>query len=156
MKTALIIIGVVVLIVAVGAGSFWAGMTYQSNQDSRARQKFMSERGLQEGQLPGQGAPGDRQFFGGGAGSPGGGTMGVIKTIEGNTMTISTAENVTTVHLADDTPVQTTQTSGIEDLQAGMRVMVIGEQDKSGDITARQVTIMDDNFPGAGEPSPMP
>jgi hypothetical protein len=146
MKNVLIIVGVVVLVGIVAAGSFWAGTTYQSNQADQARQQFMSERGIPAdgAQLPEGGMPGERQFLAGGAGFPGGGTMGEIKSIDGNTLTLSTAENVTVVHLSTDTPVQKTETTGIEELQAGMRVMVIGEQDKNGEITASQVTIIGD------------
>ena len=86
--------------------------------------------------------------------------MGVIKSIDGLTITISTAENVTTVHLAEDTPVQKTATTGIEELQTGMQVMVRGEQDKNGEITASQVSIVDGTFlgrsPGSGDVNPAP
>jgi hypothetical protein len=162
MKNVFLIVGGIVLVGILAAGSFWAGMTYQGNQADQVRQRFMSERGIPAdgAQLPEGGMPGERQFLAGGVGFPGGGTMGVIKSIDGLTMTLSTAENVTTVHLAEDTPVQKTATTGIEELQTGMQVMVRGEQDKNGEITASQVSIVDGTFlersPGSGEAAPAP
>ena len=156
MKTILIVIGIIVLVGAVAAGSFWGGMTYQSNQGDQARQRFMSERGITEGDFPAGGAPGGRQFPGGGAGFPGGGTMGTIKTIDGNTMTLSTAQDVVTVLLTDSTRVQKTEITGVEELETGLRVMVSGEQDKNGEITANQVMVLDNNAPVQGEPYPTP
>lgn len=164
MKNILMIVGAIVLVGIVAAGCFWAGMTYQGNQADQVRQQFMSERGLPPdgAQFMEGGAPGGRHFQASGAGFPGGGTMGEIKSIDGNTLTLSTAESVTVVHLSADTPVQKTETTGIEELQEGMRVMVRGEEDKNGEIMASQVTIIDDTlliegrFPGSGETAPEP
>lgn len=150
MKKIWIVFGMIILVGAVAAGSFWAGMTYQSNQADQTRQRFMDERGIVQGEPPAGELPVGRQFPIGVGGFNGGGVMGAIKTIDGDTMTISTAEDVTTVHLAESTSVQVTETKGIEELQVGERVMVNGETDENGEIIARLVTVLDDSTPIGG------
>lgn len=52
MKKILIIVGAILLIGGVAAGSFWGGMTYQSNQVKQARANFENSRGpLNAGQM---------------------------------------------------------------------------------------------------------
>jgi hypothetical protein len=78
----------------------------------------------------------------------GGGTTGVIKTIEGNIMTLSTAQDVTTVNLSESTSVQQTITGALADLEPGMRVRIVGQADESGAISASQIVILDDSQTG--------
>ncbi len=151
-KNILIIIGVVVLVILVGAGGFWGGMTYQTNQDSQAQARFFEQRGQppSDGQMPeGMQAPNDGQgvfgqaqggFRGGGVGYNG--TMGEVKSMEGNTLTLSTAQDVTTVNLTDTTKITKSVEGTTSDLQPGVRVMVAGETDDQGNVTATQITIV--------------
>ncbi len=46
MKTTLIVIGMIVLVALVAAGSFYGGIVYQTNQASQVRQEFMAARGM--------------------------------------------------------------------------------------------------------------
>jgi len=145
MKKALMISGMILLVLMVAAGSFWGGMAYESNRADRVRDNFMQARGQgnggpfpQDGQIPvGEIPPG---FLGSG------GTNGQVKTIDGNVMTVSTAQDVTTVHLSAETQIGKSITATIADIQPGLRVRVTGERDEAGDITAEQVTILADEF----------
>ena len=152
MKKVLIIVGAILVIGLVAAGSFWGGMTYKTNQDNQARANFMSARGLTDGgQLPPGGFDTNiaQGFPGGGAtngqapaGFPGGrGTTGQVKTIAGNVMTISTAQDVTTVNLSDTTQIEKSSGAAISDLQPGMQVTVTGQRDKDGNIAASRILI---------------
>lgn len=153
MKKIWMIAGGILLALIVGAGGFWGGMTYQSNQVSQAQANFINARGGRagsgvfspaDGQLPGDLPREAGQFPGDGPAVFGiGGTTGQVKTVDGNTITISTAEDVTTVNLSDATVVQKIETGDITDVNPGMRVMVTGQRDDHGNITASQVTILD-------------
>ncbi len=158
MKKILIVIGSVLLAGAIAAGGFYAGMTYQTNRANQIRASFMNARGIAEqGQNfdPNSGA---RQFRSQGMSFPGGGTTGLVKTVEGETMTLSTAQNVATVNLSDTTTIEKTISGAISDIQPGMQVMVIGETDSAGNITASRITILSNNPnnepPGGQPPSP--
>ena len=146
MKKLFIIIGIIAGAALVAAGSFWAGMTYQSNQANRISQEFMAARGLpMGGQMPGEMPSMREQFQGDAAIFPGRGTAGQIKSIAGDTLTLSTAQDVTTVNLSDETQIEMTVSGEITDLQTGMRVMVTGEQGEDGVIHASQITILSEN-----------
>lgn len=148
MKTTLLIIGTFILVVLVAAGGFYGGMVYQTNQASQVRQEFMGARGITEGQFPGEMPPMGGQLQQDGSGIPGRGAAGQVKSIEGNVMTISTAQDVTTVNLSQDTQIEMTVSGEIADLQTGMRVMVIGETDGDGVVNASQITILSENQSG--------
>ncbi len=115
--------------------SFWGGMTYQTRRAEQVRARFLSARGGNPAsQSPGPGqAPG---FFGGG------GTTGQVKSIQGDTLTLSTAQNTTTVHLTSNTRIEKYVAGTSVDLQPGQRVMVIGQQDSKGNLTAERITIL--------------
>jgi hypothetical protein len=80
--------------------------------------------------------------------------MGQVKTNEGSTLTISTPQDVTTVNLTDSTRIQKSVEGTHADLQPGTRVMVAGERDSDGVITAEQITIL--NVDPAAFPYPPP
>jgi hypothetical protein len=155
MKKILIIVGAILLAAAIAAGSFYGGMAYQTNRVNQVRTNFFNSRGLGDnGQLPGNGSglPNGSQnqgFFGGG------GTVGQVKTVEGNVMTVSTARNVTTVNLSGSTQIEKPATGSVTDLKPGVQVMITGQRDSNGEITASQITIMNNNpFEPAGTPTP--
>ena len=149
MKKTLMIIGAILLAVLVAAVSFWGGMAYQTNRDNQVRANFLNSRGLANsggfpngGQiLPGDGAPNGQipGFFGGGR------TTGQVKSIDGNIMMVSTAQNVTTVNLSASTRIEKSAPAAISDLQTGLQVTVTGQRDSNGDITAIQVLILNTN-----------
>jgi hypothetical protein len=135
MKRPLIIVGVIGLVLIFSAGSFYGGMAYARNQANQVRAQFLASRGL-GGNGNANGAGSQRQgFFGGGA-------TGQVKSIDGNVLTISTAQNVTTVNLSASTQIAKAEPGTTADLQPGERVLVTGTRDSSGNIAATQVLIL--------------
>ncbi len=139
MKKILIIIGAIVLAIAIAGGSFYGGMAYTRNQEAAVRAAFFASRGIP---VTGQGANGGQRQGGFGLG---GGTTGQVKSIDGNTLMLSTAENVTTVNLTSTTRIEKYAPGATSDLQSGERVLVSGQRDSSGNITATQILILPSN-----------
>ncbi|OGO25658.1 MAG: hypothetical protein A2136_01655 [Chloroflexi bacterium RBG_16_54_11] len=149
------IVGTALLAVLAGAGGFWGGMAYQTSQDSQAQARFFEQRGglPPDGQVPGGQFQEGLQVQGGGLGSSdqalgvfqGGGVMGLVKSFEGNVLTLSTAQDVTTVNLSGDTTIIKSVEGTTNDLQPGMRVLIAGEKDEDGNILASRITIVDDD-----------
>jgi hypothetical protein len=141
MKKALIIGGAILLAALLSAGSFYGGMVYQRNQANQVRANFFRSRGIDPNAQNNGG--GQRQgFFGGGA-------TGQVKSLQGNVLTLSTAQNTTTVNLTDTTRIEKAAPAATTDLQPGERVTVTGQRDSNGNITASQVLILDSNPPSA-------
>lgn len=159
MKAALIVLGMIILLGLVAAGSFWGGMAYQTSRVDRARANFAAARGQFPGGAPGlpqEGIPGIPQgdfTEGGFAGR--GGTTGQVKEINGDVLTLSTAQDVSTVQLSDSTQIEKSVEGTRVDLQPGTRLLVTGERDTDGNIDASRITILSGNFPGpVGQPAP--
>ena len=144
MKKVWIGVAVALLVVAVGAGAFWAGMTYgksQAEQDVVGLiQGRMGDRG---GRVPGQGmflqgeqedAP---QFGEGMMGAMG--TMGAIEAVEGETLVINSDEGLIRVQTTDTTMIQKNMPVAVGDLEIGEAVVVSGPKNDDGSITARSV-----------------
>jgi hypothetical protein len=166
MKKIFIVIGIVFALGLAASGGFYGGMRYQTAQAGQSRSDFFNARGqlpADGSSFPGaaadgstNGAPPAGQFPGG----LGGGTTGIVKTIDGDVLTISTAQDVTTVNLTETTTVQETVTGTLADLQPGVRVRILGQTDDQGAISASQIVILDDSqagqpaFDGNGYPGP--
>lgn len=73
--------------------------------------------------------------------------MGQVKSIDGDVLQISTAQDVTTVNLTGDTIILKSVEGIQSDLQTGTRVLVVGERDDQGNITASQITIESGEIP---------
>jgi hypothetical protein len=111
---------------------------------SRARQDLFQGRfGGQAGQggqfqrpartpQPGQG--GGARF--------GNGIMGTIKSVEGDTLVVTTAEGDTQVHATGTTLIEKYTAAGVGDLEIGERVIVSGSQNDDGSVTARSIQSM--------------
>ncbi len=152
MKKILIIAGAILIAVLLSAGSFWGGIMYQTNRVNQIRANFINSRGQPNG---GQ-FPNDGQFPNGGQGPGffgGGGTTGQVNSIDGNVLTVSTAQNTITVNLSESTQVEKSEPVTIADLQPGMQVMVTGQRDSNGNITASRVRILNNNSTGPTNPS---
>lgn len=143
MNKTVVIIGVFLVIVAVGGGSFWAGMTVGENrliQDPARLMQMMT--GREGGRFPGQfpemvGTP-----------QPGeeaspfrGGIMGTIEAVEGDTLLVSTEEEEIRVQTTDTTLIEKYTSVGVEDLAVGEQVVVSGSRNDDGSITARSIRI---------------
>lgn len=158
MKKILIIGGAVVMVLLVAAASFWGGMAYQTNQSSQALARFESARG----QLPEGFTPGEGGFQGGSLPEgmpPGnfqvrGGTTGQIKEITEDKLTLSTAMDVITVNLSDKTQIEMTVEGDLADLEPGVSVLITGQEDDSGVITADRIQIISGDAPFMPETLP--
>ena len=154
-KKILIIAGAVLLAAAIAGGSFYGGMAYQRSQVNNIRDQFLRERGLegdpsQAGGFPG--ANGDLTNRPAG-GFPGGGITGQVKSITGNTLSLSTPQDVTTVTLSDETTIEMASAATASDIQPGQQVMVTGTRDNDGNITAVRVYILGSAAPGEAQGS---
>lgn len=157
MKKGLLVLAAIIVAIGLAAGSFYGGMAYQRNQTANTRAAFFASRGLDangtnpggaQGQGTGQNAR--RGFFGGG-----GGATGQIKSVEGNVLTLSTPQNVTTVNLSNSTQIEKTGTGTISDLTPGLQVLVNGQRDANGNIAATSILILPANMnnnPGGNPP----
>ena len=138
-KKWLIVAAVVVL--AVGAGSFWAGMAFGESRANQARQRLFQERfGGQGGQFPGPfrtPQPGQ-----GGAERFAGGILGTIEAVEGDALVITTQEGTIRVRITDTTLVEKYTTVAIGDLESGERVAVSGTRNEDGSYTARSIQVL--------------
>jgi hypothetical protein len=130
------IIGIIVALAAVGVGSFYGGTVYAAQQASSARTAFLN----------GRGGAGGTGGTGGGAGANGGGfgggVAGTIKSINGSTVEISTAQNVTTVTLSPSTTVMQSVAATTADLQVGQTVTVRGQRDSTGNVAASSIQVV--------------
>ena len=141
MKKIWIVVGVLVLVVAVGGGAFWGGMAYGKSQ---ARQNLASltqgRCGARGGQFPStgvlpQGTPeGATQF--------GGGVRGTSQAIESNNLGINSNEGVVNVQTTDTTLIEKNMPVSVGDLKVGETVVVSGPRNDDGSITARSVMSM--------------
>ncbi len=144
MKKIWIVVGVLVLVVAVGGGAFWAGMSYGKSQAEQDVMGLMQERfGARGGQAPEGGQfPGRGQLPEGGQGDTtqfGGGIRGTIQAVEGETLVINTDDGVIRVQTADTTMIEKNMSVGVGDLEVGEMVVVSGPQNEDGSVTARSI-----------------
>jgi hypothetical protein len=154
MKLSAILISVLVVIVVAAAaayGGYTLGNQAGFARASNSQANFFAARGGQGGTGGAAGAGG----FGGAAGGTGtrgqGGTggqfnpanfaTGQVKQIDGNTVQLSTATEVLTVKINDQTQIQKTGTGTVGDLQPGERVVVQGTRGSDGTFTAQSVQI---------------
>ncbi len=139
MNKIVVVIGVLLVIVAVGGGSFWAGMRVGENRVIQDPARFFQERIRgQGGQFPGMvGTPqpgAEAQRFGGGI-------MGTIEAVEGSTLVVSSEEGEIQVHTTDTTLIEKSMVVGVGDLDVGEQVVVAGSRNDDGSITARSIRI---------------
>jgi hypothetical protein len=113
-------------VVLMGAG-FAGGILYQKNTGSAA----VGSAPVFQGTPPAGAAE---------AAATGGRVVGEVKSIVGNTLTLSTAQDVTTVTLTESTRITRRGLGSITDLKVGDQMQVIGQSDARGVISADQVT----------------
>jgi len=149
MKKIVVVIGVLLVIVAVGGGSFWAGMRVGENRVIQDPARFFQRLRGQGGQFPGMvgtpqagfpGAVGTPQP-GGEAGRMGGGVMGTIKAVEGDTLVVTTEEGEIRVQTTDTTLIEKSMAVGVGELEVGEQVVVSGSRNDDGSITARSIRV---------------
>jgi hypothetical protein len=141
-KILFVIAGIALLAVAAGAG-FQYGKTYQSNQANQIRSQFLRSRGINSGNGTG----------GAQAAGFGGGVFGQLKSVNGNTLTVTTQNGDETVDLTANTQIEKTTVGTTADLQAGEQLVVRGQRDSSGTVTAETIQITNN---GAPQSTPAP
>ena len=88
--------------------------------------------------------------FGGGPGAGfGGGVTGTVDTVDGNLVTVDTADGPRTVTIGQDTVIQKSITGTIEDLQQGVRIAAFGSLGDEEGGEARLVVLIPE---GGGGP----
>ncbi len=151
------VIGLVIVVVAAAAalGGFFYGTSVGEARANQVRQNFFAQRN-------GQGGNGGGGGFGqGGQGGQNGqgnrrGTAGTVKSINGNTMQVSTRDSVVTVNLSSQTQVEKQAPGSLSDIKAGERVVVVGSQGSGGTVAAQSVQVLPQFMGPGGNPTPTP
>jgi hypothetical protein len=128
---AIAVIGLMAILSSVGCSASTSNAPAQNVQPGSPQQPSQNSGSGQPG--PGSNQPG---AFGG----PG--VSGTVKSVSGNTIHVTGQDgSAVTVKTDDKTTIQKNMTGTLTDVQAGARIMVIGEQ-SSGTTTARTIQIM--------------
>ena len=161
MKRVMVVLGGIVLAALLIGGGFFVGMNMGKAQAQSDQNAFFASRGIAPnaagGGFPGGGTGG---FPGGGTGAGatgtrrGGGVTGTVDKVDGNTITLTTAQGTTvTVAVTTDTPVLKSAAGTVSDIQAGTHLLVLGQQ-SGNNIAATGIQItdrpagMENLFPG--------
>jgi hypothetical protein len=140
-RVGIVVIAVVVIAVAAG-GAFYAGTKVGENRVLQDPARLFQQRIRGEGgQFPGlSGTPpaaGQR-----GSLVMGGGTVGTIEALEGDTVVLSTEEGTIRVRTTDTTLIEKTMTVEVGELDVGEQVVVAGSRNDDGSLTARSIRSM--------------
>ena len=123
MKQVLIIVGVVVVFVVVAVGAFFVGDQFGPSAQARnAQAEFLRARGFTGGAgTPGAtGQQGQRADVGRPVAN------GTVKSVQGNTITVTQRDgSTTTVTVDDKVTIQKTVTGTIADIQPGLNITVL-------------------------------
>ena len=132
-----------------GGGQFAAG---QAGQRGAGGQTAQQSSGGQAGQgagaaTTGGAAAGARQA--GAAGASGGGTLGTVESLTGDTLTVTAQSGAVKIQLSEQTTIQKRTAGSREttpgsraDLTAGTRVMVQGPAGEDGTVTAQTIQVL--------------
>lgn len=145
--TLALIAALVVLVPVAAVGGYMIGSAAGEQRANSVRAEFMAQRfGQAQGntQGPGQAQAGGTPGF---AARGGAGTNGTVKSIDGNTIVVTTASGEVQVRVTADTPVTKMSAGTLKDIQPGMRITVIGEPAGSGVVTARSIQLMPSTNP---------
>jgi hypothetical protein len=157
MKRVLIVLGGIVFALVLAGGGFFAGVNMGKAQAQDDQAAFFRQRGFDPNDAGTGGAAGGQGFFGGGQnGAAGGqgagarrGVTGTVQKVEGNTLTVTSAQGETvTVQITDSTPIEKTVAGSAGDLTAGANVLIIGT--RSGNNVAATAIQLTDGAAGLG------
>ena len=140
MKKVWVVTGIVLVVLIVGAGSFWGGMSYGESRATPDIETLMRERmAAGGGGFPGGRGSGQGMGMGG---AQGGGVMGTIEAVEDSTLVVSSNDGIVRVRTTDTTLIQKMMAVEVDALDVGTTVLVIGSENDDGTITARSVQSM--------------
>lgn len=165
----LLLVGVLVLGGGVG-GVFAGGLALGKSQGEKEARSALPARSTlgfgqqSQGQATQEQLQQLRQQFQGQAGQAnrtgfmgGGGLTGTIEKIEGNTVTVNTAQGPLQATLGTDTTIQMMAGGTLQDLTTGLQVTVVGQREADGTVTARTIVITSEGggfFMGDRQQSP--
>lgn len=130
-KATLILGGILVLAVAFGGGAW----THSALAGSSTPTRSGGAQARPSGQAQAPGGQGRQGGFGRG------GTAGTIDRVDGATIYVKTAQGTeVAVSTSDSTTVNVTQPGKLADLKAGATVLVQGQADADGKVTAQSIT----------------
>ena len=159
----LLLVGVLLLGGSIG-GAFAGGIALGKSQGEETAQSTSTSGttpgigGQFGGELSQEGLDQLRQQFQGTL-TPGqaltgrGGLAGTIESVEGNTVTVNTAQGPLQATIGADTTIQTFAEGTLADLQPGLQVTVTGQQAQDGTVQATSILITPEGaigFPGEG------
>lgn len=158
-RTLRVVLGVVVVLILVG-GSFYGGTLYGKQQALaqlpeafRQRLAQFGQQGAQAGMGTPQAQPGQRGFAR--FGEQGGGLIGQIEEINGDTLIITNFEGQQTrVQVTDTTLIEKYASVTVAELEPGEQVIVSGSENEDGSITARSVQVAPAGRFAPGGPPP--
>ncbi|GEM_PF-6291871 len=165
MKTANFVVLLIVVALLGGAGGWGAsaftGKQASAGANSASKPQTSQQAGAAQtgarsgatqaaGQASGQsgttqsgGQPGAAQSGGAGLLAAGGGTLGTVQKVEGNTITLAGRDGATTaVKVSDKTTIQKTVQGSLSDVVAGISITVLGSQQSDGSISAATVSLV--------------
>ena len=169
---AVAVASVIVVGVVAGFGGYTLGVKAGQTRAADIRTNFLAARGAGTGPqgagMPGQGAPGMPGAPAGGltggqnAGAqfnPANFATGQVKQVDGNTVQLSTANEVLKVTIGDQTRIQKMGEGNLSDISAGERITVQGTRKSDGTFTAQMIQIgaaPGGAPPAGGNPPPAP
>ena len=141
------------VIIAVALLGLWGGAQLKGSSPANASTSTPATGGrTRNGAFAGGGGTGGA---GGGAGR--GGTIGTVKSVDGNTITITTANGGTaTVTIGSSTTVTKSETGSVSDITPGENIVVRGTTGTDGTTTAQSINVGNApfGFGGGGQGGP--
>jgi hypothetical protein len=140
---------VVIVGAAAGLGGYSLGVKEGRAQAAETRSAFLAARGLGNGpQGAGLSRQGDPGMLSAAAGAQPGApintanlAMGQVKQVDGNTVQLSTANEVLTVAVGEQTRIQKMMEGDLSDVSAGERIIVQGARKSDGVFAAQIIQI---------------
>ncbi len=136
----LFVVGALALAVITGVSGFFYGTSVGEARANQIRQTFFQERfgGAaasrdSSAMLPGMGQPASRSAV-----------TGQVKSVNGNTIELSTRDSVIKVTVNDTTQITKLCAGTLDDVKTGERLVVQGDSDAGGTVTARSIQIAPD------------
>ncbi len=148
MNKKILLVGVVLLVVIVGVGSFYGGMAYAKS--SSKGQMGRNFNGQQFGaNIAGMGQRGDMANRVGGAGAMGGFVSGEVISQDSQSITIKLKDTgkaelssgTKIIFFSSSTQVMKTSTGSTNDIAVGSSLTITGTPNSDGSITAQSIQI---------------
>ena len=128
-------VGIAVLVIGVGLGGYFYGVSVGQKSNARNPQFARGQFGApgDQGQDPNQTAQPRNGLAGGG------GVSGTIASIDGTTLTVTTRTGSVQVKTTDTTLIEKYASVGVQELAVGEQVTVLGSTNEDGSVTARSI-----------------